>query len=168
MLASFIGSRAEKSLFRSLRSESDWEDLIRTAAAEFRVPALNCRLREIPIASPPEVSDFLAIVEEMNRERNERILDEARSIASLLNQPGIEPVLLKGAAYLVGNVYPDVGCRYLCDLDVLIPASRLNEAGEVLEKGRLSARYDRCHGPIPSSLSASAEATRARGYRRAA
>jgi hypothetical protein len=68
----------------------------------------------------------------MNEERNEQILDDARAIAERLNAIGIEPVFLKGAAYLVEGIYPLSG-RYLCDLDLLIPESRLADAAAALE-----------------------------------
>ena len=56
------------------------------------LPGLYCRLKEIGVEIPPGTGDFLAAVEEMNRERNERILDEAVEIAGMLNGIGIEPV----------------------------------------------------------------------------
>src|SRR5271165_3197596 len=84
------------------------------------------------MAVPPATEAFLAAVEEMNEERNAQILDDARAIAESLNAIGIEPAFLKGAAYLVEGIYPLSG-RYLCDLDLLIPESRLADAAAVLE-----------------------------------
>ena len=115
-------------------TEIDWDALVPAAAADLVLPGLYRRLKEIGVEIPPGTNEFLAAVEEMNRERNERILDEAVDIARMLNEIGVEPVLLKGAAYLVGEVYPDTGCRYLCDLDLLIPASRSQAAMEILER----------------------------------
>lgn len=114
-------------------SPDEWEALIRRASAERLLPALGSRLCDRGDAIPRDVADFLVAVEDMNRERNERILDDARTIAGLLNQVGIEPVFLKGAAFLVEGVYPEPGLRYLCDLDLLVPASRLGEAAGILE-----------------------------------
>jgi hypothetical protein len=123
---------------RSLQlAACDWDELIPAAAADLMLPGLYrrlSRLKEIGVEIPPDTADFLAAVEEMNRERNERILDEAVEIAGMLNAIGIEPVMLKGAAYLVEEVYPGPGCRYLCDLDLLIPASQAQAAIEVLAR----------------------------------
>jgi hypothetical protein len=134
LVAAFFGNRAKKDGFSAPRSQKVWEDLIRAAAAEFLLPGLHRRLNEIQLETPPDVDEFLVAVEGMNRERNERILDEAQSIARILNGMDIEPVFLKGAAYLVEEIYRDPGCRYLCDLDLLIPASQLGVAAEALER----------------------------------
>jgi hypothetical protein len=114
--------------------EGDWDALIPAAASELMLPGLYRRLQEIGVKVPTDTSDFLATVEDLNRERNERILDEAVEIARMLNGIGIEPVLLKGAAYLVDEVYPGPGCRYLCDLDLLIPACQSQAAIYSLER----------------------------------
>jgi hypothetical protein len=115
-------------------ADGDWDTLIRDAAAARMLPGVYRRLKETGVEIPPDTAEFLAAVEEMNRERNERIVDEAVAIARLLNGIGIEPVLLKGAVYLFEEVYPGSGCRYLCDLDLLIPASRSQAAMEALER----------------------------------
>ena len=133
-VAAIFDDRPERGS-RSLRlADSDWDALIPAAASELMLPGLSRRLKEIGVETPPGTGDFLTAVEEMNCERNERILDEAVAIARMLNCIGIEPVLLKGAAYLVEEVYPDPGCRYLCDLDLLIPASRSKEALAAFER----------------------------------
>jgi hypothetical protein len=110
-----------------------WEGLICAAAAEFLLPVLHQRLGEIGVKPPAEISDFLAEVEVLNGERNARIMEEAHAVAGLLNGIGIEPVALKGAAFLLADVYPMPGCRYLCDLDLLVPHSQLAAAAEALQ-----------------------------------
>ena len=136
LLTACLAGRAEK-LDRPARvdlSQEAWEDLIREAAGEFVLPVLNRRLGEIGLKPPGEVAEFLAAVEELNGERNAQILEEAWAIARLLNGIGIEPVALKGVAFLLEGVYPGPGCRYLCDLDLLVPQARLAEAAEILER----------------------------------
>jgi hypothetical protein len=112
----------------------DWEGLIRAASRELVLPALSDRLRQIGVQPPPEVAEFLATVEDLNCARNFRILEEMKAIAAILNGVGIEPVALKGAAFLLAGVYPKPGCRYLCDLDLLVPHSDLGAAAEALER----------------------------------
>ena len=115
-------------------AERDWEGLIRAAAHEFVLPSLSHRLAEIGLVPPADIAEYLAAVEDLNCQRNTRILEELREISWLLNRVGIEPVALKGAAFLLAGVYPRPGCRYLCDLDLLVPHSQLGAAAEVLER----------------------------------
>ena len=64
----------------------------------------------------------------MNAERNQAIIAEAIHAAALLNQIAIQPLALKGLAYLLLGVYPNQGARYLADIDLLIPARDLPRA----------------------------------------
>jgi hypothetical protein len=84
-----------------------WEDLIRTAGREAVLPALHSRLENLGVwpQLPVEVASFLFAVEELNLERNRAILTELTTVALLLNEAGIEPVLLKGTAYCALGVY---------------------------------------------------------------
>lgn len=111
-----------------------WEGLISAASRELVLPALSGRLQEVGVQAPVEVAEFLATVEDLNYSRNVQILEEMRTIASILNGVGIEPVALKGAAFLLAGVYPKPGSRYLCDLDLLVPHSDLRVAAEALER----------------------------------
>lgn len=132
LAACFDGRPDRLAAFRT-DSAADWEGLIRAAAAEFVLPSLHSRLGEIGIRPPSEIQDFLALVEDLNAQRNQRIVSEMLAIGRLLNGIGIEPVALKGGAFLLAGVYPKPGRRYLCDLDLLVPADRLQAAGQALE-----------------------------------
>jgi hypothetical protein len=104
----------------------NWDALIARAAREQVLGALAGRIRELserlptPIVVPQDVQEALDAMAEMNRARNKWILSELRTIAGFLNERGIEPVVLKGAAALLSGVYEDLADRYLADLDLLI------------------------------------------------
>jgi hypothetical protein len=109
----------------------------------------------LDISAPPDVSDFLSAVLLLNRERNQRICRELRLTVGLLNEVGIEPVLLKGAAYLAASVYSDRGARYLIDLDLLVPEAQLNngfrhlvENGFSYDKADQFGRFRHHHPPL--------------------
>jgi hypothetical protein len=135
------------STFRNLSAvDLDWEGLIRTAADELILPALYVRLHELGIASqlPAEVVDFLCAVEELNLERNQAIFAELGTVTALLNEVGIEPVMLKGAAYYTTGVYANPGTRFLRDVDLLISERQLPAAIEVLKQNGFDwDRHDR-------------------------
>jgi len=113
-------------------SEQDpnWKHLITQAAMEGVLPALNTLplVRQFMAGAPAEIQQILVASESMNAERNEAILAEAVHAATLLNDIGIQPVALKGLAYLLTSVYPNLGARYLLDIDLLLPADHIPKA----------------------------------------
>ena len=86
----------------------DWDQTVAIAAREEVLPTLAGKL-----SCPPDLSDFFATIHELNAERNRQLIGEIETLALLLNQAGIEPVLLKGSAYLVTGVYCDPADRWL-------------------------------------------------------
>ncbi|MBK8386518.1 MAG: hypothetical protein IPL11_13030 [Candidatus Accumulibacter sp.] len=77
-----------------------------------------------------------------------------------LNCLGIRPLLLKGAAVIVGGLYPTDGERMVTDIDVLIPPSSLPDIPEKRthwlsgngQYGR-SGQDTNCGSTLSSSLS---------------
>ena len=59
--------------------------------------------------------------------QNELRFKELESLSRALSQARIPLVVLKGACYAL-TIYPDPGLRPMGDLDVLVPAARLEEA----------------------------------------
>ncbi len=110
-----------------------WEQVFDLAAREAVLPALSSCNRNLgPSQAWPEpILEFLSGVESLNGERNAAILEEVRFAVQLLNKAGIEPVLLKGIAYLVTSVYASAE-RYLADVDFLIPEVQMEQAERTL------------------------------------
>jgi hypothetical protein len=123
-------------------SDWDWDRTVATAARECVLPALHGKL-----SCPPEIADFFAGIHELNADRNRQLLREVEALALLLNQAGIEPVLLKGAAYLAAGVYADPADRYLLDIDLLVRPPQSEQAFEIIRR----SGYEPCV-PNPTAL----------------
>jgi hypothetical protein len=106
----------------------DWDQTVDIAAREEVLPTLAGKL-----SCPPDVSAFFEGVQELNRERNRQLLTEVETLALLLNQAGIEPVLLKGSAYLATGVYSDPADRWLQDIDFLVSPAQSRDAFEIVQ-----------------------------------
>lgn len=111
------------------REPWDWDATIRIAAREEILPALHGRLN-----CPTEIANFFSGIHELNSERNRALLAQTEAVAALLNRVGIEPVLLKGAAYLLSGVYADQGDRLLHDIDLLVPPDQSRQAYELVHQ----------------------------------
>lgn len=114
---------------RTVGADWDWDQTVQIAAREEILPALHGKL-----SCPPEVADFLEGIFELNQQRNFQLLREIESLAVLLNRSGIQPVLLKGAAYLVAGVYSDPAGRFLQDIDLLTSPSQSVQAFETIRR----------------------------------
>jgi hypothetical protein len=120
----------------------DWDRTVQVAAREQVLPALHAKL-----PCPPEISDFFEAIHLLNAERNRQLLSEIETLASLLNRDGIEPVLLKGSAYLVAGVYPDSADRWLQDIDLLVGPTQSGQAFEIIRRSGYEP-----YAPKPSAL----------------
>jgi len=155
--------RRQTAQFQTLigQPDWDWDALFADASTERVLPALSGVL---PAGLPAPIAEFLKAVAEANRERNHAIRAELKHAVRLLNGIGLEPVLLKGVAYLETGVYPDIAARYLVDVDLLLPetrrhagASALLEAGYVAEDRDAFGHFRHHHPPLRSPGSVSFE-----------
>jgi hypothetical protein len=113
-----------------LREAWNWESLFQTASDEVLLPLLYSQFKSLDLLNllPADIAEFLLGVETANRERNQAIVDELKAAVTLLNKIGIQPVLLKGLAYLKAGVYRDPAHRHLVDIDLLVPKEQRQAA----------------------------------------
>jgi Uncharacterised nucleotidyltransferase len=114
-----------------------WESVVELASRQLVTPAVHHGLAEKALLGelPAEVRNYLEAVHELNGERNRRIADQLQGIVATLNAAGIEPVLLKGVAYLVGDLYRDPAARVIGDIDLLVTGDQLPDAVAALAAG---------------------------------
>ena len=113
-----------------------WEHVVGYASAQFVLPALGAALRDLGLIGSldEELGGFLDAVHAANAERNAELGEELATAVRILNDAGLEPVLLKGAIRLVDDLYPDNGWRTLRDIDLLLPGGGLADAARALER----------------------------------
>lgn len=110
-----------------------WEELIEAARAHVVIPSLGWCVREDKSLSPP-LHSYLDAALRLNGKRNERLCNQLEQAAGALNAVDIEPVLLKGAAYLLGDLYPSSAARLMGDLDLLVPQERAQDAFAAMQR----------------------------------
>ncbi len=71
---------------------------------------------------------YLKGVQRLNSNRNRSLLCQAGEIAGILGPARVDFVFLKGLAHLLGGIYPDVSCRFIGDIDLLIPSDCVERA----------------------------------------
>jgi hypothetical protein len=108
-------------------------------------------LEGLPSSSslPNAVRFFFSNIARHHRQRNERVRNEAIEIAGILNGIGVSPLFMKGGAHLLTGLYPDIGMRQVSDLDILVPAERVDDCVAALASRGVAQldtyRYPRSH-----------------------
>lgn len=124
--------------------DAPWERLIALSSEHLVTPALAWSLRNAQNL-PPDVADYMDAILVLSRERNDRMRATLAHVFGLLHSRGIRVTLLKGAAALATDLYPDPGIRMLGDLDILVPHNRAEEAWTLLRESGLERIDDDDH-----------------------
>lgn len=111
-----------------------WTSIIEMANNSLCTPLVARRFKETRRFSslPADVQSFLEEIQSRNAERNRRLYGQLDEAAKLLNARDLQPVLLKGTAWLASAEPERRSDRLLADLDMMVPAERVDEAVDQL------------------------------------
>lgn len=110
-------------------SLADWDRLLPQAAAaglQARLAVLADDL-DLTATLPPAVRPHLTAARTLAERQRRAVAWEARKLDAALATTGMPVLLLKGAAYVLGELPPARG-RLFTDIDILVPKARLGEA----------------------------------------
>lgn len=102
--------------------DADWMAVLALANETFVTPALYAAALTTGTVShfPDEVRTYLADVCARNRERNRRLFGQLHEALAILNRAGIEPTLIKGAAFWAMIGRPAEHDRLMADVDLVV------------------------------------------------
>lgn len=113
-------------------SADEWQ-AVATLARQLEVgPLLHYRLKQLCITPPNDTAQDLKRVFLLNTARNMRLYQELGNLLRGLNEHNISVILLKGI-YLAELVYENIGLRTMGDIDLLVPAEKLEQAISLAE-----------------------------------
>jgi len=102
------------------------------------IPALYLNLQRNKLLEelPEDLIAHLEEIRNLNRERNQSILNQLKNLTKLLNENNINPVYIKGTAHLLDGLYEDIGERMIGDIDFILEEEEAYKAYHLLiEKG---------------------------------
>ena len=105
-----------------LKSKSiDWDAVVKVSTAHYVFPALYCNLNRADFLKylPQDLVSYMEHITDLNRERNQQILEQAQELNSLLLANNIRPVFLKGTGNILAGLYEDIGERMVGDIDFI-------------------------------------------------
>ena len=111
----------------------EWDEVVKLSTAHFVFPALYCNLKRAYFLSylPEDLVDYMKYITELNRERNEEIIAQAKELNTLLLEHHITPIFLKGTGNLLEGLYEDIGERMVGDIDFIFSKEDYPEAIEL-------------------------------------
>jgi hypothetical protein len=111
-----------KAIEKHLKSETiDWDAVVKVSTAHYVFPALYCNLKLADFLKylPQELVSYMEHITDINRERNKKIVTQAKELNALLLANNITPVFLKGTGNLLVGVYEDIAERMVGDIDLI-------------------------------------------------
>jgi hypothetical protein len=100
----------------------DWQPMLQLASNSLTIGSLASAVLKRPEAAevPEEIVELLEDVLKRTKKRNRRLKRQFSELLSALNAIGVQPIVMRGMAALLGS-RPDPG-RLLSDIDLLVPA----------------------------------------------
>lgn len=105
-------------------SLAKWAQLLSVARAANLVGTLAERLSQAGVTIPPQVKRHLTGMAQLSERQRESVRWEAHQLARALSHLEIPVLLLKGSAYVLGDLPVSVG-RLFGDIDILVPRPTL-------------------------------------------
>lgn len=117
------------------RDDFPWPGLLEIANRTYLAPALYIALVERAQAElPADVRSYLTMLAQLNSIRNKRLKSQAHELITALNESGVVPLLLKGAAVLFSSSNAPESGRMVTDLDILVRRDEAPAALMVLQR----------------------------------
>jgi hypothetical protein len=116
----------------------DWDTIVKVSTAHYVFPALYCNLKHADFLHylPSDLVEYMQHITDLNRERNEHIIAEAKEINQLLLSNNITPIFLKGTGNLLEGLYIDIAERMVGDIDFLVNPEKFNLAIKILKENK--------------------------------
>ncbi len=130
-----LESKNREAIQKQLQSTSiDWDAVVKVSTAHYVFPALYCNLQRANFLHylPEELVSYMAHITNLNRERNQQIVVQAKELNSLLEANDIRPIFLKGTGNLLAGIYEDIAERMLGDIDFICSKEDYPKAIKVL------------------------------------
>jgi hypothetical protein len=115
------------------RGDIDWLVLVDMTNRNCLTPALAVAMRRKRLFEllPADLQQYLAMIHELNCQRNRQIRQQAAEFIAALNRQGIRPLLMKGALSLFETGF-DEGLFMMADIDILLQEHEFAPATAIL------------------------------------
>ena len=130
-----IVDRNKKEIEKQLQLNNiDWDSVVKVSTSHYVFPALFCNLKRSNLLHylPKELVTYMESITNLNRKRNEKIIEQANELNSHLLKNNIKPIFLKGTANLLAGIYEDIAERMVGDIDFIFSKEDYPKAIKIL------------------------------------
>jgi hypothetical protein len=120
---------------------ADWMSLLGLANQTLTTPALMEFVTHFKDQIPEDVCLYIQEMFERNVARNDRLAAQLTETVAAINDRGVTPVLLKGAAMLATAARPHWGSRLMSDLDIMVLPDQIEATLDALFALGYSVHY---------------------------
>ncbi|WGH75405.1 nucleotidyltransferase family protein [Tenacibaculum tangerinum] len=126
----------------------DWDAVVKLSTAHYVFPALYCNFKRVNFLAylPTDLVEYMKHITDLNRERNQQIIEQAKEINELLRSNNITPVFLKGTGNLLEGLYEDIAERMVGDIDFIVSQEEYQPTIQILNDNNyvkvIESEYD--------------------------
>lgn len=115
--------------------EINWEAVVKVSTQHYVFPALYCNLKKVGFLTylPDDLVEYMKHLTDLNRERNQQIIKQAKEINQLLLENNITPIFLKGTGNLLEGLYDDIAERMVGDIDIIVAKKDFKKSVKTLK-----------------------------------
>jgi hypothetical protein len=137
---SFEEKNRDEIEFMLKTTDVDWEAVVKVSTNHYVFPAIYCNFKRADFLKylPADLVDYMKHITNLNRDRNNQIIQQAKDLNSILLENGVRPIFLKGTGNLLEGLYEDVGERMVGDIDFLFSEEDFFKAIDILKKDNYS------------------------------
>ena len=117
-----VEDKNKEAIEKQLQSNNiDWDAVVKVSTSHYVFPALYCNLQRANFLHylPEELVTYMEHITNLNRDRNEEIITQARELNTLLLANNITPIFLKGTGNLLAGIYDVAAERMVGDIDFI-------------------------------------------------
>ena len=121
-------------------TDVDWESVVKVSTSHYVFPAIYCNFKRADFLKylPADLVEYMRHINDLNRDRNIQILQQAQELNSLFLANNITPIFLKGAGNLLADLYKDIAERMMGDIDFIFSIEDYPKAITVLRESGYS------------------------------
>ena len=128
----FTEKKIDITEFRKL----DYKLLVKITSSHLMLPALYINLKKKNCLNylPEDFKNYIKEIYNLNKQRNEVLIEEVNEISKILKSKNIDYVFLKGSANIISEIYNNIGERMIGDIDILVNKNKLINSIKALQK----------------------------------